>query len=63
MVDVSPKKPVEPSYLGDGLYCEFDGYQVWVWASNGIERSPKLAFEPEVLHQLNEYAKRVGMVP
>ena len=25
------------TYLGDGVYAEFDGYQIWVWTSNGIE--------------------------
>jgi hypothetical protein len=24
------------AYLGDGLYAEFDGYQVRLWASDGV---------------------------
>jgi hypothetical protein len=26
-------------YLGDGLYAQFDGYQVEVYSSNGIHKT------------------------
>jgi len=45
----------EPTYLGDGVYATFDGYQVWVWTSNGIRESERIALEPEVLDALNRY--------
>lgn len=43
------------TYLGDGVYAEFDGYQIWVWTSNGIEASPRIALEPAVIERLNEF--------
>lgn len=32
MVDVSPQRPVPARHLGDGLYAEYDGYQIKLWA-------------------------------
>jgi hypothetical protein len=54
------RAPVEPykDYLGDGVYAEFDGYQVWIWTSNGIVNGDKIALEPAVLRALNAFAKR-----
>jgi hypothetical protein len=46
-------------YLGDGIYCGFDGYQVWLWASNGTEETEPIALEPGTLIRLNQYAERV----
>lgn len=45
------------TYLGDGVYAEFDGYQIWIYTSNGIERSPKIALEPSTFVSLVEYHK------
>lgn len=61
--DVSPKPPVEPTYLGDAVYARFDGFHVWIWTSDGIRNSPEIALEPSVLAALNDYAKRCGMPP
>jgi len=30
-LDVGPKQPKPQTYLGDGLYAEFDGYQFRLW--------------------------------
>ena len=39
-------------YLGDGVFCEFDGFQVWL----GLERGQRLiALEPSVLSALDDY--------
>ena len=46
-------------YLGDGVYAQFDGYQTWIWTSNGIEESPKIALEPGVLFALNRFDQRM----
>lgn len=57
--DVAPKHlDPEPAYLGDGVYARFDGYQLYVWTSNGITNSPEIAIEQEVLQNLNSYADR-----
>ena len=52
----------EKTYLGDGVYASFDGYQVWIWTSNGIENSPRIALEPGVLDALNAYDRRCRTV-
>ncbi len=55
-----PELPA-PTYLGDGVYASFDGYQLWLHV--GSHDAPgAVAIEPAVLAALNGYAKRVGMV-
>jgi len=44
------------TYLGDGVYASFDGYQIWL-AVNHHENTV-IALEPEVLRALVAYAKR-----
>lgn len=44
-------------YLGDGVYCSFDGYQIWLAVN---ERGNKVvALEAQVLTKLIEYAFQV----
>jgi len=58
MEDVSPKPPEPETYIGDGLYASFDGYQF-------ILRAPRpggdhfVALEPGVLAEFNNYVRRV----
>ena len=42
----------EARYVGDGVYAGHDGYQVWVWTSNGVVESEPIALETEVLEKL-----------
>jgi hypothetical protein len=51
-----------PDYLGDGVYCCFDGYQIWLWTSNGYVDSERIALEPMVLDNLNRYAARIKAI-
>jgi hypothetical protein len=44
------------AYIGDGVYADFDGYYIWLYTSDGIEKSAKIALEPEVLDALNNFA-------
>lgn len=53
------KDPLE-QYLGDGLYVTFDGYQLEVFASNGISTSNVIYMEPEVFAALLSYVKHLG---
>lgn len=39
-------------YLGDGVYYEFDGYQVWLYTHDGIGLTNRIALEPEVILEL-----------
>lgn len=45
----------DKSYLGDGVYCGFDGYQIWIWTFDGIKEKNFIAIEPHVLDLLNNY--------
>ena len=44
------------TYLGDGVYVKFDGYQFWVETQEGMS----IALEPPVLTKLIEYAVSKG---
>lgn len=46
------------TYLGDGVYAKFDGYQIWLML-NSHDSEPLIALEPDVLAALNEFDKRV----
>lgn len=48
------------TYLGDGVYARFDGYYIWLWTSNGVETSQKIAIEPEVFTKLLKFASAQG---
>jgi len=45
-------------YLGDGVYAQFDGYQVWISVEGGSEAPAFVALEPNVFNALVEYGKR-----
>jgi hypothetical protein len=49
-IDVGMGEPSPPVYLGDGLYAEFDGFQVKLYASNGLHTTNVVYLEPSVLH-------------
>lgn len=60
--DIMPKEPiVEPTYLGDGVYATFDGYQIWL-GINDHDSPPVVAIEPAVYEALQQYAKRVWAI-
>ena len=42
------------SYLGDGVYASFDGYQIWLRVDDR-----EIALEPAVYDRLVEYAGKV----
>ena len=46
-------------YLGDGLYADFDGYQILLAANNGIRDTNIVYLEPEVLKKFFAY---VGVI-
>ena len=46
------------TYLGDGLYASFDGYQIRLRAPGSLMDS-SVYLEPEVYSSLIEYAKTV----
>jgi hypothetical protein len=48
-------------YLGDGLYADYDGFQVEVYASNSIKATNRVFFDPEVLTAFISYVKKLGL--
>lgn len=49
-------------YLGDGVYAEYDGYQVWVFIHNGYMELERIALDPTTMEQLVKYAKDHGVL-
>lgn len=43
------------SYLGDGLYAHFDGYQIWLTTPQGME----VALEPQVQDEFFRYVGKI----
>lgn len=52
-VDVSPKPPAPPVYLGDGVYASFDGYHIWLAVNHHLNRV--LALDSETSQALYSY--------
>jgi hypothetical protein len=51
---------IKHSYLGDGVYASFDGYQIWL-AANSHENLV-IALEPAVVEALFQYVKEVMQI-
>lgn len=50
------------TYLGDGVYAEFDGFAVWL-STPREDGEHRIALEPDVYDALAAYIKRLDMVP
>lgn len=54
------------SYLGDGVYASFDGYQIWlrtdhqIWLSTGHGERNEIALEAAVFDALKRYVAELG---
>jgi hypothetical protein len=46
-----------PTYLGDGLYASFDGFQIELYAWNGIEKTNQVFLEPVVLKVFEQWVQ------
>lgn len=42
-------------YLGDAVYVGHDGYYIWLWTSDGMIATNKIALEPAVFRAFLEY--------
>ena len=47
------------SYLGDGVYASFDGYQIWL-DTRAQEPVNRIALEPAVYQRLIQYVADLG---
>lgn len=43
------------TYLGDGLYASYDGYQLWLRAPRGCGEDHRVALEPAVYRALLDF--------
>lgn len=48
------------TYLGDGLYAEYDGYQFMLAANNGIQDTNVVYIDPRVLVAFMNYVQKCG---
>jgi len=42
-------------YLGDGVYAEFDGFGIWLYANDHQNPTDKIYLEPEVFARLLKF--------
>lgn len=47
------------TYLGDGLYAEFDGFQIRLFAHNGVTHTNEVYLEPAVLQSFLKFIEQV----
>ena len=52
-----PAQGVE-TYLGDGLYASFDGWQIILHAPRGVTGDHVVCLEPDVYRSLQEWIAR-----
>lgn len=45
------------TYLGDGLYASYDGWQIELYAFNGDLKTNRVYLEPEVLASFLRYVE------
>lgn len=50
------------SYLGDGVYADFDGFSIILTTEDGISITNRIVLEPEVLAALTTYVERLRSV-
>lgn len=59
--EVAPAPPsTNKEYLSDGVYVSFDGFQLWLHVSNGIEVTNQVALDRMTYSLLKSYAERFG---
>ena len=46
-------------YIGDGIYCTFDGYSFILTTENGISTTNTIVMESRELETLNEFVDRI----
>jgi hypothetical protein len=54
---------VKKVYLGDGVYAEYDGYNVILTTENGISITNRIVLEPEVIVMLQSILRLWQLIP
>lgn len=49
------------TYLGDSVYCQFDGYAFVLTTENGLRSDPSntIVMEPEIIRALNHFVEHI----
>lgn len=50
MSNENKSSPIQKTYLGDGVYAWFDGFNYVLQTSDGIRVTNEIVMEPEVVH-------------
>lgn len=50
---------MEKDYLGDGVYVEYDGYQIKLTTFDGISTTNTIYLEPSVLKSFDYFRGRI----
>lgn len=51
----------QDTYLGDGVYASYDGFQIWLAVNHHTNK--QIALDPNVMHALLRYAEKVWGSP
>lgn len=51
-------KDYPKDYIGDGVYCLYDGFSIWLRANDFENPTDEICLEPEVLKALNRFSER-----
>jgi hypothetical protein len=58
---VSKPEWVAQEYLGDGLYANYDGHGIWLYANHHEHPTDKVYLEPSVYATLKRFMERVAV--
>lgn len=47
------------TYLGDGVYAEFDGFNIQLYLNNGYEDFNHIILEPETFKSLMDFHEKI----
>lgn len=61
-VSVAPDPPSPSRYIGDAVYANYDGYQIWLRTGSHQSTESLIALDPNVLVALCEYAWECDMI-
>jgi hypothetical protein len=56
-------RSVVKEFLGDGVYADFDGYNLILTTENGTSVTNTIYLEPEVITALHEFLSRIRKEP